>query len=326
MTRISTRRLPVCKTSCPGPWHPTSADGEYTRRNSEGRRKLRPSANAISSTRDFWCSVIAVGTRSALMGCGSGHRLVGDALEIDAALEYLHQHGLERGLAAELDNALRLVPARGQDQRDRRIERRHRAQRERRHPAVLLHVEPGRAHGDGTRQPGQQLEPSVYIAVLRRHQPAQLGQHELLAIAGAHTDQLTVGEALAGLIRLAHHVHALRAFVLDLPMLVEEALGVAVLVFLARADAPESGDLLALLLRELGLLVRRFGHAAGDVVVDARELAAGLRRRARRAALHHARRLRLAPLAIKVDQQLLARGLHAILAERELGRRLALAH
>src|SRR5581483_2360276 len=37
------------------------------------------------------------------------------------------------------------------------------------------------------------------------------------------------------------------------------------------------------------------------------------------------RRLGLAPLAVEIDQQLLARGLHAILAEREARRRLALA-
>src|SRR6185295_8135156 len=66
MERISTACLPVCSTSCPGPWPRTSADGEYTRRNSYGRRKVLPSSKAISSTRDFWCSLISVGT--ALMG------------------------------------------------------------------------------------------------------------------------------------------------------------------------------------------------------------------------------------------------------------------
>src|SRR5215472_2558165 len=108
--RISMSRLPVCSTSCPGPWPFTSAEGEYTRRYSYGSRKLRPSAKAISSTRDFWCSVIAVGTRSALT-TRSWHDLVSDALEIDAALDDLGEHCLGRALVVELYDPLGLVPA-----------------------------------------------------------------------------------------------------------------------------------------------------------------------------------------------------------------------
>src|SRR5581483_3426248 len=62
-----------------------------------------------------------------------------------------------------------------------------------------------------------------------------------------------------------------------------------------------------------------------DVVVDRRHLRAGLGGRPVDAPLEAARRLGLAPLAVEIDQQLLARGLHAILAEREARRRLALA-
>src|SRR5204862_824760 len=118
----------------------------------------------------------------------------------------------------------------------------------------------------------------------------------------------------------------LRALVLDLPVLDEKALGVAVLVFVARADTPEGRDLLALLLRELGLFSsRRAEHATRDVVVNARELGAHLRTGTRHPPLGRAARFGLAPLPVQIDQQVLAGGLHAILAERELGRRLALA-
>src|SRR5437868_3857417 len=59
--------------------------------------------------------------------------------------------------------------------------------------------------------------------------------------------------------------------------------------------------------------------------MDRGNLAAHLRRARERAALGGARGLSLAPLPEKKNQQLLARGLHAILAEREPRRRLALA-
>ncbi len=39
----------------------TSAEGENTRRYSQGRLKRDPSEKAISSTRDFWCRLISVG-------------------------------------------------------------------------------------------------------------------------------------------------------------------------------------------------------------------------------------------------------------------------
>src|SRR5438093_10692852 len=54
-------RLPTCNVSRPGPCPRTSADGEYTRRNSYGRRKLRLSENVSSMTREAWWSLISVG-------------------------------------------------------------------------------------------------------------------------------------------------------------------------------------------------------------------------------------------------------------------------
>src|SRR3954471_16831862 len=66
-----TSRLPVWRTSCPGPWPRTSADGENTRRNSYGSENDCPSEKAISSTRDFWCSLISVGDGVALIGPAS---------------------------------------------------------------------------------------------------------------------------------------------------------------------------------------------------------------------------------------------------------------
>src|SRR5882672_7948707 len=58
---MSTSFLPVCSTSCPGPWPRTSAEGEYTRRYSTGIEKLAPSSNMTSSIPDCWCSVMSVG-------------------------------------------------------------------------------------------------------------------------------------------------------------------------------------------------------------------------------------------------------------------------
>ena len=48
-----------------------SAEGENTRRYSNGRRNARPSENATSMTRDFWCSVIAVGLTAVIAGADS---------------------------------------------------------------------------------------------------------------------------------------------------------------------------------------------------------------------------------------------------------------
>src|SRR5262249_49528403 len=147
----------------------------------------------------------------------------------------------------------------------------------------------------------------------------------LLAIAGAHSHQLPVRHALARLGCGTNHAHALGAFVLDLPFLDEEPLGVRIVVLFARADAPKRGDLLALLLGELGLLARRLEHAARNVIVDAGKLVARFSRVRRGATLSGARRLGLAPLAIEVDEQPLARRLYAILAERKLCGRFSLA-
>src|SRR6185436_3211552 len=71
MAEMFTSRLPVCRTSWPGPCPRTSADGEKTRRYSHGSRKWRPSSNVSSSTRDTWCSLISVGrgeVRSIIAG------------------------------------------------------------------------------------------------------------------------------------------------------------------------------------------------------------------------------------------------------------------
>ena len=45
----------------PGPWPRTSAEGEYTRSNSNGSENVAPSSNAISSRRDCLRTVSAVG-------------------------------------------------------------------------------------------------------------------------------------------------------------------------------------------------------------------------------------------------------------------------
>src|SRR5215470_14904014 len=92
---MSTSFLPVCSTSCPGPCPRTSAEGEYTRRNSKGSSKRLPSENTISSTRDFWCSVMPVGVGASdtamarSRAFGFSGRLEADALEVGAAIDQL---------------------------------------------------------------------------------------------------------------------------------------------------------------------------------------------------------------------------------------------
>src|SRR6188768_4288326 len=61
MALIPTCCLPSTRTSCPGPCPFTSADGEYTRRYSNGSRKRAPSSNATSSTRERVRSLISLG-------------------------------------------------------------------------------------------------------------------------------------------------------------------------------------------------------------------------------------------------------------------------
>ena len=53
--------LPVCSTSCPGPCPFTSADGEKTRRYSNGRLKEHPSSNCTAIRRDILRSFISTG-------------------------------------------------------------------------------------------------------------------------------------------------------------------------------------------------------------------------------------------------------------------------
>src|SRR3954469_23424635 len=125
---MSTSRLPVCSTSWPGPWPRTSAEGEYTRRNSNGRRKTRPSEKVTSIARERWCSLISVGTRSDSTLLDD---LVGDALEIRAALHELRQAHADGGFHEDLDDAVRLEPAHRQHQGGRRIERLHGGERHR---------------------------------------------------------------------------------------------------------------------------------------------------------------------------------------------------
>src|SRR3954467_14674697 len=138
----------------------------------------------------------------------------------------------------------------------------------------------------------------------------------MLAVGRPHADQLAVRHALTRFAGAAHDAHALGTFVLDVPFLDHEALGIAVVVFLARAHPAKRGDLLLLLRRQLGLRRRRLEYAAGDVIVDAGELVARLRQALPHPPLARPGRLRLAPLAIEIDQQLLARRLHAVFAER----------
>src|ERR1700730_13392764 len=53
--------LPVCNTPSPPPWPLTSADGEKTRRYSNGSSKCEPSSKRTSSSRDAVRNLISVG-------------------------------------------------------------------------------------------------------------------------------------------------------------------------------------------------------------------------------------------------------------------------
>src|SRR5207245_9314932 len=111
---------------------------------------------------------------------------------------------------------------------------------------------------------------------------------------------------LAALRCRPHPAQPLRALVHHLPFLDGVAVVAAVVLFGARTHATEGGDLLALPLRELArLFARRAEHPSRDVVADGRQLAAEFRRRAARAPLGDALRLRRAPLPVKLYQQLL---------------------
>ena len=156
------------------------------------------------------------------------------------------------------------------------------------------------------------------------HQPARLREHEILGVARPHRDQLAVSESLPGRSRRTHHAQSGNAFVLHLPVLQQESVNRAVVVFVLGAYAPESRDLIALFLRQFLLRARLAEDLAEDIVVDRGHVIAHHRLLRDGLALG-ARRARLAPLAIQKNQQLLARGLHAILPQRELGRRFAFA-
>src|SRR5260221_8826140 len=273
--------------------------------------------------RERWWSLISVGTgASTLLGL-----LVADALEIAAGLAQPGQAHAVRGLAVDLDDPPGLVPAHRQHQRGRRAQRLHRAEHEHRDELFDLHVDPRGARRGAAGQAGQRLHAGVQVAVAGGHQPARVSEHEALRVGWADADELAVHVAPPRIGSKAHDAQSLRALILELPALEGEAVRVAVVVFLARAHPAEGCDFLLLLLAELLLLAagRLAERAPRQVVVDGGKLAAGFGRRAHRLAIRSAPRLGLAPLAIEEHQQLLAGGLHAVLAEGELGGRLALA-
>src|SRR5512147_1624161 len=117
---MSTVFLPVCSTSWPGPWPRTSAEGEYTRRNSNGRRNTLPSENAISMARERWCSLISVGWGASTAVPLRAEDLVGDALEVVAALDELGELDAYRTIHEHLDHPAGLEPAHREHQAGRR--------------------------------------------------------------------------------------------------------------------------------------------------------------------------------------------------------------
>src|SRR5689334_25196065 len=59
-----TSRLPTCSVSWPGPCPRTSAEGEYTRRNSYGSLNVCPSAKDSSSSRERSWKTMLVGIKA----------------------------------------------------------------------------------------------------------------------------------------------------------------------------------------------------------------------------------------------------------------------
>src|SRR5256884_7238474 len=253
-----------------------------------------------------------------------GSRFIAEALEIRAPVEDLGERHARRRIGHQLDDAFRLVPARRQHQGRRRIERGHLRERQRREVFFVRRVNAGGTHGDGLRQTGKQPHPGRDIAIPGTHQPAHLAEHEVLRLARAHGNQLTVAEAPARTGAAPHHAQALRALVLELPLLEDEARRIFPLSLLAPADPAERLHLLALFWRQLASLARVAEPLSREGVMNGLHVAGYFRGIGSRVALE-ARRLRLAPLAEQEHQQLLARGLHAVLAQRQLRRRLALA-
>src|ERR1700677_1246031 len=68
MPEIPTPSLPVCRMPSPAPWPVTSAEGENTRRYSNGSSKREPSSKSTSRIRDCVRSLMSVG-----WGMGPGY-------------------------------------------------------------------------------------------------------------------------------------------------------------------------------------------------------------------------------------------------------------
>src|SRR5439155_924507 len=120
----------------------------------------------------------------------------------------------------------------------------------------VRHVKAAGTHDEVRRQTETQQHPGRDIAVPGTHQPADLAEHEVLRLARAHGDQLTVAEAPARTGAAPHHAQALRALVLELPLLEDEARRIFPLSLLAPADPAERLHLLALFWRQLASLAR----------------------------------------------------------------------
>src|SRR5262252_5244448 len=181
---MSTSCLPVCSTSCPGPCPRTSAEGEYTRRNSYGSSKRSPSENAISSTRDFWCSVISVGvgaSGAAMAPFREAERRLarteGDALEIGAAVDELEQLHPARSIG-DLHFAVRLEPARRNDQGFRSLQRGERRQQEALGEGFARCVCAGRLDRDSLGNAREDLHTDAQAEIARHRHPLDRAEQE----------------------------------------------------------------------------------------------------------------------------------------------------
>src|SRR6185503_13118911 len=191
--------------------------------------------------------------------------------------------------------------------------------------ALALVVQPGAAHRSRGGNAGHQPDPGAQVAVYHADQPADLAENESRGVRWTHRDELAVRVALGAATRGPHDLELRCAVVQDLPVLEGIAPLARVLLVVDAADVAERLELLALLLGELPRFDLAALRAGGHVVMDRFHVVRDLRGEARRARCERALGPCLAPLPEQEHQGLLAGGLDAVLAERNLGRRLPLA-
>src|SRR5262249_13106919 len=297
---MSTSFLPACSTSCPGPWPRTSAEGEYTRRNSYGSSKRLPSANAISSTLDFWCSVISVGvgaSDAAMLGTGRLTWTEGDALEVGAALDELGEPHPARAIC-DLHLAVGLEPAGGDDEGFRSLEGSERRQQETLGEGVARGVCAGRLDRDPLGNAREDLHADAQAEIAGHRHPLDRRQQVGLALGELDPEQLVERHASVRLRIYAFEPQLRGAFIPDIPGLARNVGRGAGFALVARREAPERRHLHVLLRGHRPLPRAHRETLARHEVVDRGQPERDLRGPARAVPRVRARLLVLAPAPV----------------------------